>query len=148
MLTRPFRPDDMPGLMPYLSVADVEASMEFYRSAFNFRPIGDPILQDGRIMHAEMRFLDNRIMLGPEGAFGSQAQSPKSTGNIQGTVIYIYCEDVDGQFQRVQEAKAEITMPVEDQFWGDRIFQAADLDGYRWTFAQNVADFDPANMPG
>ncbi|MCH7630408.1 MAG: hypothetical protein IIC07_00750 [Proteobacteria bacterium] len=32
--------------------------------------------------------------------------------------------------------------------WGDRIFQVADLDGYRWTFAQNVADFDPANVPG
>ena len=148
MLTRPFRPPDMPGLMPYLSVADVEKSMAFYTAAFNFKPVGDPMVQNGRIVHADMRFLDNRIMLGAEGAFGSPAQSPKSTGNIQGTVIYIYCEDIDGQYQRVQEAGAEITMPIEDQFWGDRIFQAADPDGYRWTFAQNVADFDPAKIPG
>ena len=148
MLTRPFRPPEMPGLMPYLTVADPEKSMAFYQSAFNFKPATEPMLQDGKIMHAEMRFLDNRIMLGPVGAFGSQAQTPKSTGSIQGASVYIYCEDVDAQFQRAEEAGAEITSPVADMFWGDRIFQVADLDGYRWTFAQNVADFDPANAPG
>ena len=148
MLTRPFRPPDMPGLMPYLTVADPAKSLAFYQSAFNFKPAADPMVVDGKIMHADMRFLDNRIMMGPEGAFGSEARSPKSTGAIQGVVIYLYCEDVDAQHQRASEAGAEIIQPLADQFWGDRIFQAADLDGYRWTFAQNVADFDPAQIPG
>ena len=90
MLTRPFRPPELPGLMPYLTVADPEKSTAFYESAFNFKPVGDPMMQEGKIMHAAMRFLDIRIMLGPVGAFGSQAQTPKSTGTIQGASIYIY----------------------------------------------------------
>ena len=89
MLTRPFRPPEMPGLMPYLTVADPEKSMAFYQSAFNFKPATEPMLQDGKIMHAEMRFLDNRIMLGPVGAFGSgtASGSPSAPSNASTTTL-------------------------------------------------------------
>ena len=32
-------------------------------------------------------------------------------------------------------------------FWGDRIAQFSDPDGYRWMFATNVADFDASKAP-
>jgi uncharacterized glyoxalase superfamily protein PhnB len=32
-------------------------------------------------------------------------------------------------------------------FWGDRMCTVLDLDGHIWSFATNVADFDPAQTP-
>jgi uncharacterized glyoxalase superfamily protein PhnB len=34
-----------------------------------------------------------------------------------------------------------------DQFWGDRIAVFKDPDGYHWTFATNVGEFDAAKAP-
>ena len=147
MSARPYKPAAMPGLMPYLAVADPEISLAFYEKAFGFQRDGEPMLKDGRILHVEMKFLDIRIMMGPEGAFGGEAKSPKSSGNVQGIGIYVYCEDVDAMHEQAVGAGSEIVMPPQDMFWGDRMFQAADPDGYRWSFAQNVADFDPGKLP-
>jgi len=32
-------------------------------------------------------------------------------------------------------------------FWGDRIAKILDFDGYSWTFATKVREFDPSKMP-
>jgi uncharacterized glyoxalase superfamily protein PhnB len=39
---------------------------------------------------------------------------------------------------RVQKAKAKISMPVTDQFYGMREFAFEDVDGYMITIAQKI----------
>lgn len=148
MNDRPYKPGGIPGLLPYLSVADPEKSMAFYETAFGFQRDGEPMMKDGSIVHAEMKFLDIRIMMGHEGAFGSTAKTPRSCGHVQGIGLYLYCEDVDAMHGRAAGAGCEILMPLETMFWGDRMFQVADPDGYHWSFAQNLANFDPGKIPG
>jgi PhnB protein len=38
-------------------------------------------------------------------------------------------------------------MPPQDMFWGDRMCNLLDPDGHSWSFATNVADFDPSKVP-
>lgn len=146
MSERPFRPDCMPGLMPYLLVSDVKRSIGFYVEAFGFK-LADTIEKEGRIEHAEMCFLDNRIMLGPEDAPCATAKTPKHAGVNPALSLYVYCKDVDGLFKKAVAAGAQQLMAPETMFWGDRMCRIADIDGHEWAFAQNVADFDPNKIP-
>ncbi|MBY6188298.1 VOC family protein [Marinobacter hydrocarbonoclasticus] len=130
-----YKPDDVPTLMPYLMVKNVSQAMDFLQTAFGFERTGEPMVEDEVVIHAEMTFADARIMLGREGAFGSEARSPASSNHDQGMGLYLYCPDVDAHFEQAQEAGAAIMQPVSDMFWGDRIYTALDLDGYRWSFA-------------
>jgi PhnB protein len=61
--------------------------------------------------------------------------------------MYVYCDDVDALFKRATAAGAKVERPVQDQFWGDRMGSLVDPEGHIWTFATNVADFDPSKAP-
>ena len=142
-----FMPDNCPQLMPYLVVKNPEASMNFYEKAFGFQRDGEPLVQKGEIIHCEMIFGDVRIMMGLEGSWGNSARSPKSTDSDQGIGLFIYCKDVNAHHQNASASGAEITMEPEDMFWGDRMYSAKDLDGYRWSFATKVGEFDASKLP-
>lgn len=142
-----FMPDNCPQLMPYLAVSDPEAAMRFYENNFGFERDGEPLMQKGAIIHCEMVFMDVRIMIGLEGCWGNSAQSPKSSGTNQGIGLYIYCQNVDTHHQNAVANGAQITMEPEDMFWGDRMYSATDLDGYRWSFATKTGEFDASKLP-
>lgn len=142
-----FKPDDMPQLMPYLVVTDPEAAMSFYEKTFGFQRAGEPLVQNDQIIHCEMTFMDTRIMIGLEGCWGNSARCPASSGVDQGIGLYVYCPDVDSHHADAAASGAEITMEPDDMFWGDRMYSAKDMDGYRWSFATKVGEFDPSKLP-
>lgn len=142
MAKRPGRPVGASWLSPYLVVSDADAALDFYQRAFGFaRGIIIPG-PDGRTAHAEMRWQDARFAFGP-GKPG-QASSPAASGVPSPVRIEVYCEDVDDLFARATAAGATVISPPQDMFWGDRVCRLADPDGHEWSFATNVADFDPA----
>lgn len=149
MAVRPPKPEHAPWLMPYLTVSDPEASLKFYQKAFGFEPQADVILKgpDGKIMHAEMRFHGATIMFGPEGCRDNPARTPAHSGTAPPMGLYIYCEDVDALFQQAKAAGAKVQTEPQDMFWGDRMCTLIDPDGFQWSFATNVADFDPSKIP-
>lgn len=147
MTKRPYKPENLPGMMPYLGVANPEASIEFYRKTFGFELVEEPMKQEGKIVHAEMKYLDTRFMLGPVTGFGGSRQTPKQSGIASSWNQYVYTTDVDALFRRVKECGAVIGKELSTEFYGDRNFMVMDLDGYFWMFGQNVADFDPSKMP-
>ncbi|MGJ0483548.1 MAG: hypothetical protein ACR65R_03310 [Methylomicrobium sp.] len=44
------------------------------------------------------------------------------------------------------DAETEITIPVEDIFWGDRYGQLEDPFDYHWSIAMLVRDMSPEEM--
>lgn len=91
---------------------------------------------------------DALIMFGPEGKDPSCAvRCPATSATPSPVNLYVYCDDVDALFARATAAGATPMMPPQEMFWGDRICQVADPDGHSWTFATNVADFDPSRVP-
>jgi uncharacterized glyoxalase superfamily protein PhnB len=57
--------------------------------------------------------------------------------------IFLYVEDVDMVVQDAIDAGATVTMPVADQFWGDRYGVVADPFGHQWQIATHKEDLTP-----
>lgn len=148
MSQQSWMPEQTHLLTPYIMVKDADASLDFYQRAFGFE--GSVMMRDpaGKAVHAEVRRNGVLIaMFATEGAFGSTQQSPASSGSPSPVGLYMYCEDVDALVARAVAAGAEAVGEVDTQFWGDRTGCLRDPDGYGWTFATQVADFDPSKIP-
>lgn len=134
-------------LTPYLTVTDAEHSLDFYERAFGFGRGNVLAGPQGRILHAEMSYQGRTvIMFAPEGAW-SPMKTPAHGGCEPSIVLYVYCADVDVLARRARAAGAMVLAEPEDMFWGDRIARLQDSDGYLWTFATRVGEFDPKMMP-
>ncbi|HEY7353674.1 MAG TPA: VOC family protein [Terriglobales bacterium] len=132
-------------LTPHLIVRDADQAIEFYKKAFGAQLLGEAArMPDGKIMHALMRIGDSNLMLNDEMPnYG--ALSPLSGGSSSVT-IHIYTENVDAAFERATDAGAKVTMPLMDQFWGDRYGIVTDPFGHKWSLAAHVKDMSPEEM--
>lgn len=148
MPQRPARPANMPWMIPYLTVSDASKAADFYASAFGWEKGMQMPGPDGKIMHGEMRYRDMVVMFAPQGAWENACKTPANRGEICPICMYVYVDDVDAAYKRAIQAgaKAKGSGPT-DMFWGDRCAQVIDPDGYAWSLATNVADFDPSKAP-
>jgi PhnB protein len=142
MSNRPYKPEGIPGLFPYLTVKNANIAADFYQKAFGFTLSSEPAKDDqGQIQHAEMKFgKDVSIMFAPEGAWGSPRQTPSSLGVIPSLSLYVYCENVDDLYEKAVAQGAKSVQAPNDGFWGDRFCALLDPDGHEWMFATNIAD--------
>ena len=145
MAERNPKSEGMSWLNPMIIVKDVQKSLDFYEKAFGFKTKMAMPDKDGGIMHAEMSYKDNIFMLGPE----SEQYGTKSPNSLKGTPVsfYLYVDNVERAFEQAKSAGAKVVQEPTTQFWGDRTGTVNCTDGHKWTMAQNVEDFDPANIP-
>lgn len=126
-----------PGLAPYLTVRDGQASIEFYARAFGFEAYGEVMRgDDGHVQHASMRLGEAAIMFGPEE--GSMGLKTPTGGTPDSLTLYVYVPSVDALHARAQRGGATLVQPPADQFWRDRTAVFKDPDGYHWTFATHL----------
>ncbi len=86
-------------------------------------------------MHARFRSQRRAILLSddfPEFRGGADAPPPS------GVTIHLEVDDADGWWERAVAAGATITMPLADQFWGDRYGQLKDPYGHAWSIGAPV----------
>ena len=126
-----------------LTVDDAAKAIDFYKKAFGAREISRLPMGD-KIGHAELQIGDTRFMLNDEfperGNLGPKARGGSSTGLI------VYLDDVDSAFKKAIAAGGTQTMPVEDQFWGDRFGTVSDPFGHHWGIATHVQDLTPEEI--
>lgn len=146
-MSRPYKPKDFPALSPYLCVRNMEESLAYYQKVFGFTVHGEPMRQNGKLMHAELQLGDALIMMGAEDACGLPNRSPRTSGVPAPLSLYVYVPDVDTFFQRAKTAGAEVMVEPIVAFYGDKNCKLKDLNGYEWYFATNVADFDATKIP-
>jgi PhnB protein len=137
-------PQGMHSVTPHLVCAGAARAIEFYKQAFGAEEGARLPGPDGRLVHASVKIGDSQVMLVDEmpewGALG-----PKS---LKGTpvTIHLYVEDVDALVARAVKAGAKVTMPVADQFWGDRYGKLEDPFGHHWSVATHVRDVSVEEM--
>jgi uncharacterized glyoxalase superfamily protein PhnB len=95
-------------------------------------------------MHGAMKIGDSTLMLVDE-MLEYGAKSPK-TLNGSPVTIHLYVDDADATFARAVGAGAKVTMPLADQFWGDRYGQVEDPFGHKWSIATHQRDVTPEEM--
>jgi uncharacterized glyoxalase superfamily protein PhnB len=84
-----------------------------------------------------------RIMIG--GQWDESVKSPKSLAGANTQVVHVMLEgDLDAHCERARAGGARIIDEPTDQFYGDRTYRVADLEGHRWTFAVHVRDVSRA----
>ena len=126
-----------PSFIPSLVYKDNRAALKWLQSAFGFD--ASEVLTDanGNIVHAEMSHGDGVVMIG--GEWADWTKSPASIGGKNTQRIHVRIErDIDLHCARAREAGAIIVMEPADQFYGERSYLAADLEGHHWTFSQSI----------
>lgn len=124
-------------LVPYLSVRDARAALDFYRRAFGGRPLGEPIvMDDGRIGHAEMEINGARLMLAdgfPEiGLSGPRPDAPTSVS------LHLAVDDVDETVADAVAEGATLAREPADSPYG-RSATVIDPFGHRWLLMRETA---------
>jgi uncharacterized glyoxalase superfamily protein PhnB len=134
-------------MIPYLTVRDAAVSLAFYENAFGFKPANKIAGPDGKISHAEMHYRNTAIMFGPENAWGATCKTPVTSGTESPFNLYFYVSNADKAFKKAVAAGCKVKFAPMDAFWGDRCCAVIDPDGYVWSIATNIGEFDPSKMP-
>lgn len=137
-------PDGYTAVTPYLTVKGAAEAIEFYKKAFGAEELMRMPMPGGRIAHAEIKIGGAVIMLSDESEEW-KAFSPQTVGDSSVTIM-LYVPDVDATVKRAVEAGATLTMPVADQFYGDRSGALKDPFGHKWYVATHVEDVPPDEM--
>ena len=111
-------------------------AIEWYQRGLGAEELSRSLGPDGKIMHAELRIGDSRVMLN-DPVMGQKG--PKALGGSPAS-LWLYVDDCDALFNRAVAAGAEVKMPMGDQFWGDRCGAVLDPHGYQWSIATHKED--------
>jgi PhnB protein len=137
-------PEGQHTVCAHLIVNNGSQAVEFYQNAFGAQVLGVHKTPDGKVMHAGLRIGDSMIMLADEFP-GAPCASPKTLGGSC-VVLNLYSESVDQLWDQAVKAGATVTMPLGNQFWGDRYGQVQDPFGHRWALGQHIEDVAPPEM--
>lgn len=130
-----------------LTLSNAVEAIEFYKRAFGAVEIDRAPSPDGKkIWHAELQIGDSRLTMADE--FPEMDPGSKSPLTLGGTPINLHLsvEDANAFFERAVAAGATVTMPLADQFWGDRYGKLLDPFGHSWSVAQHVEDVSMEEM--
>ena len=137
-------PDGYHTVTPHLVVRDAAKAIEFYKNAFGAKEAFRMPGPDGKLMHAEIQIGDSMVMLADEfPEYGTK--SPQALGGSPVNIL-LYVENADKVFQQAVAAGATVTMPLADQFWGDRYGKLADPFSHQWSVATHIEDVAPEEM--
>ena len=128
-----------PPLSPYLTVSDAAAAIAFYVEAFGAQEIERVLTPDGRkIMHAEVAVNGGVIMLSDDLTEDpADASTPEALGGSPVT-IHLSVDEPEPLWERAVAAGAEVTMPLEQQFWGALYGRLRDPFGHHWSIISEI----------
>jgi len=136
--TRKGIPEDSSVVIPRLVCRDPAAEIDFCVRTFGAVELGRRPGPDGAVAHALLTIGPAMVMIeGEWPTLASRAPVPDGSSPV---VIFVYVEDVDTVVQRGTESGARVLVPLQNQFWGDRIAWIMDPAGHVWTVATWIED--------
>ena len=127
---------------PSLCIDGADRAMEWYQKALGAERISRFPSPDGKLMHGEISIGDSRVYVADP---MMDAKDPKALGGSP-VSLFVYVENCDALYDQAVRAGATASMPVADQFWGDRMGMFTDPFGYRWMIATRKEDLTPEEM--
>ncbi|MEA2363780.1 MAG: hypothetical protein QOD71_2925 [Thermoleophilaceae bacterium] len=119
----------MQSIYPVLKYEDAHSAIEFLERAFGFQRHAVHEGESGGVVHAELRFGDQVVMVSSAGL-----GNPVFDQGVGRTTTYVAVDEVDSLHDSASAAGAEIVMPPTDQDYGSRDFAARDPEGNIWSF--------------
>ncbi|MCU1467572.1 MAG: bleomycin resistance protein [Actinomycetia bacterium] len=129
----------MPDVYARLAYEDERAALDYLVRVFQLAEIREARTEADESMLAWLRVGDGVVMIGHANAEIHRIHSPRRLGNTT-VQMMVYVRDVDAHYAHAVAEGAEITMDLEDAFYGERRYEATDLEGHRWHFGERHAD--------
>jgi len=131
-------PEDSSVVIPRLFCRDPASAIHFCVNAFDAVELGRRPGPDGTVAHALMTIGPAMLMIESEWPT-LPSRAPTLDGSSP-VVIFVYVPDVDHTVERAVANGAQILVPAQNQFWGDRIAWIMDPSGHVWTIATRIED--------
>jgi len=137
-------------IVPSLIYSDVAKAIDWLSDTFGFTERLRITGPDGRVGHAQLM-----VGSGDDGAGGGVLLGEsrvEQVGKLEfrpphpneiSTTLSVHIGDVDQHFEHARARGAHILQVPTTFPFGERQYVAFDLEGYRWTFSQTVADIPP-----
>ncbi len=117
----------IPGVIAYFTVSETKAATAFYEKAFGAKLVDRRETPDGRSMHVHVKINGGSMMFNdPFPEHGTPNEPPQHIG------LHLVVDDADAWWKRAVDAGAEVTLPLEVAFWGDKYGQLKDPFGVTW----------------
>ncbi|WP_159587016.1 VOC family protein [Chelativorans xinjiangense] len=127
--------------VPHLVVEGAERAIAFYERAFGAKCESKHPAEDGtRLIHAHLLLGSGALFLHDDFPEFGEAGGVKAPGRLGGTSLTVHLEtdDADALWEQAVEAGAEIVMPLDNQFWGQRYGKLRDPFGHAWSIGGPV----------
>ena len=138
-------PEGQHTISPHLTVKGAPQAIEYYKKAYGATEVHRSLGPGGLIMHAALKVGDSMFFLNDEMPMPDGGKSPFAFGGTAVT-INLYVPDADKIYKQALAAGAKETLPIADQFWGDRYGIVTDPFGHKWAIATRKEDLTPAEM--
>jgi PhnB protein len=111
------------------------ATIEFCKAAFGAKVRSSLEGPNGLIMHAVLKIGNSMVHVGE----AMQTFTSRSS-------LMIYVKNSDQVIEAAVAAGAEIVMPLENTFWGDRYGVVKDPQGNQWEIATHIENVSTAEL--
>jgi uncharacterized glyoxalase superfamily protein PhnB len=129
----------MPDIYPRLAYEDELAAVDYLGRVFQLEEIREARTDLGDSVLAWLRVGNGVVMVGRADAPVHRIHSPRALGNTT-VQMMVFVHDIDAHYAHAVAEGADITMPIQDAFYGERRYEATDLEGHRWHFGERFAD--------
>ena len=127
-------PNDFHTVTPYLTIRNASEAIKFYIRAFGATELERMEDPSGAIANAIIEIGDSKLLIRDE---TSDTPGPESLAGTS-VMIHLYVEDVDKIAEQAVSARAEVLIPIADQFYGDRSGRLADPYGHVWIISTRI----------
>ena len=122
------------GVAAYLTVEGAIRASEFYQRALGAKEVARiPVDAKGRTMHVHLHVNNGSVMLSDP--YPEHGHSWKEPG---GFCLHLQVTNVEAWWKRAVDAGAEVVLPLQVMFWGDRYGQFRDPFGVLWSVGEPV----------
>lgn len=121
---------------PHLALKDAQTALAFYKKAFGAKVLGKILAPNGQLMHADLLIGDAHVFV----------SDPMMNSAPSSSSVHLYMENADKAWKKAVAAGAQVVMPLDNAFWGDRYGVLADPFGQTWAISSHVEDVPPAEM--
>mmetsp|Transcript_10814 Transcript_10814/g.14104 ORF Transcript_10814/g.14104 Transcript_10814/m.14104 type:complete len:169 (-) Transcript_10814:1275-1781(-) len=125
-------------IIPSLRYKDCKKAIEWLCDTWGFKK--DMVIDgkgENEVAHAQLSLGKVMIMVGSKRDDSAWSKTQIIPGEIEGKVTqspYVVVDDADWFYNKAKEAGAKIIRDVQDEDYGGRGFECADIGGHIWCF--------------
>jgi PhnB protein len=139
---------DCTNFVPHLVVSNAAKAIDFYKKAFGATEVSRFTAPGtSKIMHAALDINGGRLFVNDDfsESMGQRPTTPEALGGSP-VVLHLQVQNADATWKTAVAAGAQVTMPLADQFWGERYGQLRDPFGHKWSISHTVRKLTPEEL--